>query len=194
MDLSNIITIVDTYGSKFMFNINNIRLTYSFIIFTNAVNILIVFGVLLIMWAIWGKKVARYGFFNVSMAFILNFIIKNIVRRERPALYLRIVNASGYSFPSAHTMVAIALYGFLIYIIHTKVENKKIRITMNTFLVMLIIIIGISRIYLGVHYTTDVICGYLAGLTSLILFIRFIYKKDRLKKICTYTFFKKKKK
>ena len=78
-------------------------------------------------------------------------------------------------------MISFAFYGFLIYLIHKNVNNKKLKIIFNVFLSILILAIGISRVYLGVHYITDVIAGFMFALIYLILFINFIYKKDLFK-------------
>jgi undecaprenyl-diphosphatase len=95
------------------------------------------------------------------------------VQRPRPEEY-RIINESGYSFPSGHSMVSMAFYGLLIYWIIKHVENKYYKYILVTLLGMLIILIGTSRIYLGVHYTSDVIAGFLIAFSYLIIFISII--------------------
>lgn len=101
------------------------------------------------------KKYSKLIIVNLALAFILNRILKLIIARPRPQR-LRLVLESGYSFPSGHSMVSFAFYGFLIYLINKKVKNKKIKYSLITVLSLLILFIGISRIYLGVHYVTDV--------------------------------------
>lgn len=68
-------------------------------------------------------------------------------------------------------MVSMAFYGFLIYLIYKKVENKYLKWSLITILGLLIISIGISRIYLGVHYTSDVLAGFLISISYLIIYI-----------------------
>ena len=74
-------------------------------------------------------------------------------------------------------MVATGFYGFLIYLIYKEVKNKKIKYPLIVFLSILILLIGISRIYLGAHYATDVIGGWIIGAVYLDFFIKYGYKK-----------------
>lgn len=112
---------------------------------------------------------------NVLLVTAINLIIKEIVKRPRPSVN-RLVNVSGYSFPSGHSMASIAFYGYLIYLIHQKISNKYLKWLLIIILSILILLIGISRIYLGAHYVSDVISGFLAGAIYLILFIRYTKK------------------
>ena len=110
---------------------------------------------------------------NLTIITILNQILKNVVQRQRPNEY-RIIEETGYSFPSGHSMVSVAFYGFIIYLIYKYVENKKIKWTLITMLSCIIPLIGFSRIYLGVHYTSDVLAGACISISYLILFIHII--------------------
>ena len=121
------------------------------------------------------KKIGLAISFNLIIITALNILVKNIVQRPRPTEY-RLINESGYSFPSGHSMVSMAFYGFLIYLVYRYIKNSKIRYTLMTILTILIITIGTSRIYLGVHYTSDVIAGFLISISYLILFISIINK------------------
>ena len=121
------------------------------------------------------KKIGGFIALNLIIAALLNFILKNILQRPRPTEY-RIIDQSGYSFPSGHSMVSMAFYGFLIYLIFKFVQNKKIKYLLISFLTILIILIGISRIYLGVHYTSDVLAGFLISISYLILYTSIIEK------------------
>lgn len=82
----------------------------------------------------------------------------------------------GYSFPSGHSMISAAFYGFLIYLIYKKVKNKKLKITLIIVLSILIVSIGISRIYLGVHYTSDVLAGFTVSVSYLIIYTSIVKK------------------
>jgi len=117
---------------------------------------------------------------NLVSSILLNQGLKHIFMRERPK-ELFLIEETGFSFPSGHSSIAIAFYGFLIYIVWKKFQNKKLKYIFITILSSLILLIGISRIYLGVHYFTDVIGGYFITLAHLILFITILEKKSFFK-------------
>ena len=110
---------------------------------------------------------------NLAIIAIMNQIVKHIVQRPRPDEF-RIVDESGYSFPSGHSMVSAAFYGFIIYLIYKYVKNRKIKIISIILLGLIIPLIGISRIYLGVHYASDVLAGFLISASYLIVFIEIV--------------------
>ncbi len=111
---------------------------------------------------------------------IINNLLKVIITRDRPNIN-RLVTETGYSFPSGHSITSMVLYGYLIYLIYKYIDNKKIKIPLIIILSLLIVTIGFTRIYLGVHYTSDVIGGFLLGVAYLIIFIgvsnKYIEKK-----------------
>ena len=119
------------------------------------------------------KKIGICIVINLGLVAALNFIFKHIMQRPRPEGY-RLVAEKGYSFPSGHSMIGIAFYGFLIYLIHKNIKNKALKIILTVILAIIILSIGISRIYLGVHYTSDVLAGFLVGLAYLITFVHVI--------------------
>ena len=119
------------------------------------------------------KKIGLTISVNLAMASGINFLLKNILQRPRPTEF-RLIDESGYSFPSGHSMVSMAFYGFLIYLIYKYVKNKKLKLILITFLSLLIFSIGISRIYLGVHYTSDVIGGFLIAISYLVIYTRIV--------------------
>lgn len=106
---------------------------------------------------------------NLFIIYILNIILKNIVQRERPNNF-RLIDETGYSFPSGHSMVSMAFYGLIIYFIYNYIENKFIKWSLCTMLSILILLIGFSRVYLGVHYASDVIAGFVISIAYLIIF------------------------
>ena len=117
------------------------------------------------------KKVPLTIFINLCCATILNILLKNIVQRPRPLDY-RLIEETGYSFPSGHSMVSMAFYGYLIYLIYKNVKNKYLKWFGIIGLSILIVAIGVSRIYLVVHYTCDVIAGFLVSIAYLLVFIK----------------------
>lgn len=110
---------------------------------------------------------------NLGLSALVNFTIKQIIQRPRPVEH-RIIDESGYSLPSGHSMVSMAFYGFLIYLIYKNVKNKYLKTVLIVLLTILIISIGVSRIYLGVHYVSDVLAGFLVAIAYLVIFIHAI--------------------
>lgn len=115
------------------------------------------------------KRVGISIALNLLIATTLNVILKNILQRPRPTEF-RMIDETGYSFPSGHSMISMAFYGFLIYLIYKYIKNDNIKIALIIFLGFLIVSIGISRIYLGVHYTSDVLAGFLVAISYLIVY------------------------
>ena len=109
---------------------------------------------------------------------VSNQVIKHIVRRPRPDV-LKLIRQGGYSFPSGHSMIAVSVYGLLLYFVWKKVKNKCLKYCLSILLVLLILSIGISRIYVGVHYASDVLGGFILAVAELILIISFSKKKLR---------------
>ena len=127
------------------------------------------------------KKIGISILSNVAIVTVLNQLIKRILQRPRPTEY-RIIEETGYSFPSGHSMVSMAFYGYFIYLIYKYVKNKYVKWISIILLSLLICLIGISRIYLGVHYTSDVLGGFLISISYLIIYIsaanKFIIEKE----------------
>ena len=121
------------------------------------------------------KKIGLSIIMNIAIIAILNQVLKRILQRPRPTEF-RIIEETGYSFPSGHSMVCMAFYGYLIYLIYKYIKNKYVKCISIVLLSILICSIGISRIYLGVHYTSDVLGGFLISVSYLIIYIMFTNK------------------
>lgn len=126
------------------------------------------------------RKTAFLIGLNIFITGILNLILKNIFRRNRP-FTLMIIDQKGYSFPSGHAMASTAFYGFFIYLIYKKVNNKYLKWSLILLLSLLIILICSSRIYLGVHFTSDVIAGMMLSICELIIFTSVVEKYFEVK-------------
>ena len=148
------------YKSDILTNIMKI------ITFLGSALSIILLTVLLII-VVKGKRNKILILINVIVTTLLNQLLKNVFQRGRPID--SIIEESGYSFPSGHSMVSMAFYGFLIYLVYK--SNIKYKGLIVGLLSVLIVLIGISRIYLGVHYPTDVIGGFTLSLSYLLLFI-----------------------
>lgn len=141
--------------------------------FGGAIFIIILTVVLFVL--IKNKKIGISIISNLVIITAINQILKRIVQRPRPTEY-RIIEETGYSFPSGHSMVSMAFYGYLIYLIYKYVKNKYLKWISIILLSILICSIGISRIYLGVHYTSDVLGGFFISISYLIIYISAVNK------------------
>ncbi|HEX2621349.1 MAG TPA: phosphatase PAP2 family protein, partial [Phototrophicaceae bacterium] len=94
---------------------------------------------------------------------LLNTVMKLIVARPRPMFVDPLVIEQNYSFPSAHAMTSLIAYGILAYLLWRETENRYLRILIVFAAILLIVLIGISRMALGVHYFSDVVGGFAAG-------------------------------
>lgn len=112
---------------------------------------------------------------NIINDGVINLVLKNIFKRNRP-LDIMMITESGYSFPSGHAMISCVFYGFFIYLIYKSNISFRNKVFGIIIISMLILLIGISRIYLGVHFATDVICGYIVGICYLLIAIGIIDK------------------
>lgn len=108
----------------------------------------------------------------------LMFVLKHLFNRPRPSIPL-LYEAKGLSFPSGHALMSVTFYGLMIYIVFKSFKQKGIRWSLITLLILLILIIGFSRIYLRVHYTTDVIAGYCIGFLWLVLAVWLLNKIEQ---------------
>lgn len=101
--------------------------------------------------------------------FIYSFI-KDIIARPRPPIEYRLIEVSNTSYPSGHSATSMVTYGFLIYFVYKYVKNKFLRNTLITLLSILILLVGFSRIWVGVHFPTDVIGGFSLGICIICIF------------------------
>ncbi|MBC7949091.1 MAG: phosphatase PAP2 family protein [Chitinophagaceae bacterium] len=113
--------------------------------------------------------VRHYTWFSIRVVAIglsstaLMFLLKSLFKRKRPLEPL-LHAVRGLSFPSGHAIIAVTFYGLIIYIIDHTIDINWIRVTLTALLVILILLIGFSRVYLRVHYASDVLAGFIIGL------------------------------
>lgn len=113
---------------------------------------------------------------NLASVGLLNHILKEIVQRPRPPIEFRMVQESSYSFPSGHAMASLAFYGLIIYYLSKYIKNNKVKTVSTLVLSVLIFLVGISRIYLGVHFASDVLAGFLISIVYLIIYTASVLK------------------
>lgn len=111
---------------------------------------------------------------------LLTIIFKHLIGRSRPT-GLKLIQQGGYSFPSGHTMFSVCVYGYFFYLAITKIKNKTLRYGVSILLLLVILSIGVSRIYVGVHFASDVLAGYLLSVCYLLLLIE-VEEKSYLKR------------
>lgn len=130
---------------------------------------------LLIMLFFKNKKYGIVVGINLLCVFLFNVLLKFVFARPRP-IDINLIEESGYSFPSAHAMVSTAFYGFLMYLILRSRLSKLAKTIYILLLIMLILFICITRVYLGVHYASDVLGGLIVAIVYTILFTNSVYK------------------
>jgi len=124
-------------------------------------------------WLAWRKQWLPLGalMFSVGGGALINELLKNIFLRPRPDFPNAFYHESGFSFPSGHSMLSILFYGMTAYLIASQVLSWKTQIRLGVTAFTLSLLIGFSRIFLGVHYLTDVLGGWAAGVVWLIVCI-----------------------
>ncbi|WP_347374845.1 phosphatase PAP2 family protein [Aequorivita sp. Q41] len=164
-----ILATYDQQISEFIISYRNPILTKYFIFMTNVGDVygyLGVFSVVVLISVLLYKswKYILQIILVLMLASISNTILKHFINRARPGIE-HLVEVETLSYPSGHAMAAMAFYGFLIYLFHRFKINSILKYSIMLLLVFIILSIGVSRIYLGVHYPSDIAGGYIAGLT-----------------------------
>lgn len=118
-----------------------------------------------------GKRPGWCCALNLVLVALLNVGLKALIQRPRPEGF-RLIEETGFSFPSGHSMVAMAFFGLIIWLVWRYESDRRQRLLLSSAFAIVIVMIGISRIYLGVHYASDVIGGFAASLVWLCLYTR----------------------
>ena len=116
-----------------------------------------------------GRRPGLCAAFNLVGVVVLNQALKLLVHRPRPDGF-RLIAETGYSFPSGHSMVAMAFYGLLAWMAWRYERDAFVRWLSVCGFGLVVVLVGISRIYLGVHYASDVIAGFCVSLAWLLLY------------------------
>lgn len=118
-----------------------------------------------------GKRPGWFCTVNLALAVVLNATLKMIVQRPRPEGF-RLAVESGFSFPSGHSMAAMAFFGLIVWLVWRYERDRRQRLLLTTAFSAVIIMIGVSRIYLGVHYASDVLGGFCASIIWLVFYTK----------------------
>lgn len=109
----------------------------------------------------WKKLILLFS--SVAGGALLNLVLKNIFQRTRPAIPGAYMAETGFSFPSGHSMISLVFYGMVAYLALSYEKNKKWKVLIIAGALLICALIGFSRLYLGVHFLTDVLAGWAAG-------------------------------
>ena len=120
----------------------------------------------------WGRE-ARLFAITMIGAGLLNVTLKLTFKRPRPVPFFNLTAPETYSFPSGHSLTSACFFGALAALLTARVKSRRVRIIVWIACTSMFVLIGFSRIYLGVHHTTDVIAGFAAALIW-ILVVRFV--------------------
>lgn len=130
--------------------------------------------VVIILFALrkWGREAQLFALTMIG-ASMLNTTLKLAFARPRPVPFFNLTKPETYSFPSGHSLASCCFFAGLAAILSGRIKSRRTRIIIWIAAATMFLLIGVSRIYLGVHYTTDVIAGFVAALIW-ILFVRFV--------------------
>lgn len=182
-----VINLISTLRSE---NINQVMLFITYLAKGEIIAVgTIVFGLILILFKNW--RFLYTFLISILGGELFVWIIKNIVDRPRPPLIDALVNESTYSFPSGHTFVAISFYGLLIYFILQSEKNKFLKVVSFIAGLTLILWIGVSRIYLGAHWPSDVFASLTVGTAWLSIIITSLKIKKKFHPLNINPHFKK---
>jgi len=164
---------IDTSVFNFLASHISVRLTdvMEVITFLGSHVFLIPANVILIAYFLFVRKHRWYAIKIPVVALgglSMMFLLKLIFSRPRPLIPL-LKPAEGFSFPSGHALMSFSFYGLLIYMVYENVRNIYLRWIIIVFLFLLIFMIGLSRVYLRVHFASDVIAGFAAGFIWIVL-------------------------
>lgn len=159
------------------FGLTNTMMSIMKFITTFGSTLVIITGILCVAILIKNKKYFIIFALANLIGVLLNNLLKIIIQRPRPSETIVLAVESSYSFPSGHSMMSMIFYGLLIYYTIKFINKKWIRNILVSILSTIILFVGISRIYLGVHYATDVLAGYIVGIIYLIIFTKICKNK-----------------
>ena len=146
-----------------------------FLSFVGSSIVLTILTTIVIIWFAkkrWGREAKLFAATMIGAA-LLNVTLKMSFQRARPTPFFNLTAPESYSFPSGHSLASACFFGALAAILTARIKNRRVRMFLWIVCAFMFLSIGFSRIYLGVHHTTDVIAGFVAALIW-ILVVRFV--------------------
>lgn len=176
---STIISIVQGWEADWL---TPIMKAFTFIGSTKFVLFLIAVGFAILLFAVRNRAEAFFFFIALAGTGVLNQTLKFIFKRERPYIH-RLIEETGFSFPSGHTMMAFSLYAVIAYLLWRHLHTIASKVLLLFLAIFMFAMIGISRIYLGVHYPSDIAGGVAASAFWMIIAVTvYGYVMDRRKR------------
>ncbi len=172
-NLFNTIVSVDLTLAQNLYSIRNPISDKFFLVFTYLGEWLVIIACLVILYLIVRKYhasfVAGYCALGVFLTAISSLILKALVGRDRPAADIALYKENLSSFPSAHSALIFVFWGFLVYSVWRTSHHISTKILFTLVSLFIILLVGFSRLYLGVHFLSDVLGGYLLALLWLLV-------------------------
>lgn len=160
------LTKLDSSVNLFITNLRSSFLTslskFIDIVFDSLPILIVSLIISLILWLKHSKKEGIMLAFGLIVSLAAVIVIKLVVHRLRPSN--AIISASGFSFPSGHSVTSVVFFGLMIFIIIPKIRSVIAKCALIGFSVFMILLIGFTRAYLSVHWLTDVLAGFCLGL------------------------------
>ncbi len=181
------ITILDSQILNFIYTNRNEKLNTFFLLITSLGNPLELTIVVIFVTTILIIKRHKYYALVLLISLVFNIIfvtiIKFIIERPRPPINYALVIENNFSFPSAHTIIAVTFYGVIFYFLARAIKNKYFEYFVIFLGIVLTLLIGISRIYLGVHWTSDVLASYCLGIVWFCILVILLDHTSYVKKL-----------
>ena len=168
---------IDNFIYKLVISFKTPAITHFLTVVTHIGGVIGIIALIIILFIIDRKK-GFYFLLNIGFVNLINQGLKFLFARPRPDESLRLIKETGYSYPSGHTMNAIASCGLIVFFILTSKLPKKKKHMYSGLIVIFMCFIPLSRVYLGVHYFTDILAGASVSLIWLVFYTEYIKKKD----------------
>ncbi|MBR0455835.1 MAG: phosphatase PAP2 family protein [Firmicutes bacterium] len=165
---------------EWFYSLRSPALTGAAIVITTLANKYVIIGLCLLLLIIPRTRMT-FGIplsVGALVTMLMNSLIKHVVERPRPEV-VHLVTEHGFSFPSGHSITSMFFYGFAIWLIWRYVDNQTARRILTVLLAIPMLLVGPTRIYLGVHFPTDVLGAWCLGFAAIVLFIEIVCIYDK---------------